>query len=1206
MKKLVSLTLWIISIYIAIVLFLSLALTQNSFYSFLAKTYTETNPSFELVQVNWHPSNPSVVLKDLKLESKEQNISLDQASVEFSLVNLIKGNFISRLLISELTINTQNNKNQSIDIPGLFNFLKDINELSIKDLKINSYSGAKNISADLNSFLRNGGLNLNLIVNDGKGAALEIGVFPNSESNRAIFNGYINANGFSIDKNLLSTICKICNSNAELRTSATFSFINNKPLSIQGNLDLTLDKDILGFNSLSSSFKLKDSNQVSIQISSFLGKGSRLKVPDLFLYLSPEEEKILIPEINLSQDKLFKHILANLFNNLSIDLTGKLRNSIIEFRENRETFSTSLIDLGIGSNAFSLDGLAGRLILNEERGTFIIHSPSMNISSDVYLDRELNFNDFKSILNFNLSAEDLEILPSEFSVLLENRKLEGLVSLPPIPSSGRGNLNLRVRSDLIDDRLALTLFPNTPYLSTTKSAVENLINCGSFEDVSLILRVPVDGIYKNNSGSFGMEALGKNVCLEFNGHQIKKVNSRFQLNNFELIGKFTDADLYKSSVAVDYRIYKNISGSMLDIKGESDGPFISLINLFRGKNFSEENIQGTHKTKFEYITPLKKDIKILDKDSSLEVRSKIDKASLSRDDMGLSLSNIFSSFNYDSASGFSEGFISLKLNSIPVVLELDPNLSGKDYTIFSFNNALPFTNFLPKHLKNRITGSSLSSLELGVPSLLKGRIVKDTFVRFSSEMIGTEINLPAPLYKDINQKIDLKLEFFPSFNSEYSRLKFRYGDLFRGKLNLRDKGVEGFVIAGKKKQSISIERERLSLIGNISKLDLSLLSLFDTSGESQKLTIDIKQLKVDEILFANFVFPETFLSSQTSDNYLELEIKNKNLSGKVFFPRLENLEPLIDLETVNLNFSGTSNSSFLDIYNNLNQAVRFRTKSLILNSVDYGNWSFNLKPSKSSLMLDDIEGSYGKWGLTHNQKGISRLLINKKALGWSSNLESKIFSGSPEKGFLQFGIQPNFEMDTIFAEANLSWSSLPWNFQYDNFNGDIYLEIEGLLIKNQKDLQRQNNILRLINIFNITDSFEKVTNLDFRKLYKSGFSADSVKGSLNISPNLISLESPLIFRSGSSEFKWQGKINRNQDGDLGNLNLEVVMTLPLREYLPAYAFLLGGPVTAGVVYIAGKAFEKNLDQLSSGSWSIKGTLDDPKTNFNGWFEGTRD
>ena len=134
----------------------------------------------------------------------------------------------------------------------------------------------------------------------------------------------------------------------------------------------------------------------------------------------------------------------------------------------------------------------------------------------------------------------------------------------------------------------------------------------------------------------------------------------------------------------------------MGIKGESDGPFTSLINLFGEKSFSERNIEGTHKTNFEFVTPVKKDINILDEDAFLEVRSKIDRASLYVEDMGLSLGNIFSSFDYDSNTGFSEGFISLKINSTPVIFELDTNLSGKDYTIFSSNNALPFTNFLPK------------------------------------------------------------------------------------------------------------------------------------------------------------------------------------------------------------------------------------------------------------------------------------------------------------------------------------------------------------------------------------------------------------------------------------------------------------------------------------------------------------------------------
>ena len=47
---------------------------------------------------------------------------------------------------------------------------------------------------------------------------------------------------------------------------------------------------------------------------------------------------------------------------------------------------------------------------------------------------------------------------------------------------------------------------------------------------------------------------------------------------------------------------------------------------------------------------------------------------------------------------------------------------------------------------------------------------------------------------------------------------------------------------------------------------------------------------------------------------------------------------------------------------------------------------------------------------------------------------------------------------------------------------------------------------------------------------------------------------------------------------------------------------MGGPITAGIVYIAGKAFERNLDKLSSGKWTIKGYISVPKAEFDGWFE----
>ena len=68
------------------------------------------------------------------------------------------------------------------------------------------------------------------------------------------------------------------------------------------------------------------------------------------------------------------------------------------------------------------------------------------------------------------------------------------------------------------------------------------------------------------------------------------------------------------------------------------------------------------------------------------------------------------------------------------------------------------------------------------------------------------------------------------------------------------------------------------------------------------------------------------------------------------------------------------------------------------------------------------------------------------------------------------------------------------------------------------------------------------------------------------------------------------------------LDFEVIMTLPIKEYLPAYALILGGPVTAGLVYIAGKAFEKPLNKLSSGKWRVSGDINKLKTEFIEWFD----
>ena len=50
-----------------------------------------------------------------------------------------------------------------------------------------------------------------------------------------------------------------------------------------------------------------------------------------------------------------------------------------------------------------------------------------------------------------------------------------------------------------------------------------------------------------------------------------------------------------------------------------------------------------------------------------------------------------------------------------------------------------------------------------------------------------------------------------------------------------------------------------------------------------------------------------------------------------------------------------------------------------------------------------------------------------------------------------------------------------------NVSGEISTNFTGLIIRNSEELETPNNLLRLVNIFNITYSFEKLTNLDSQK-----------------------------------------------------------------------------------------------------------------------------
>ena len=69
-----------------------------------------------------------------------------------------------------------------------------------------------------------------------------------------------------------------------------------------------------------------------------------------------------------------------------------------------------------------------------------------------------------------------------------------------------------------------------------------------------------------------------------------------------------------------------------------------------------------------------------------------------------------------------------------------------------------------------------------------------------SNLEGISIDLPEPLTKSKDSKVSFRLTFGSTIN-EPPLLRFKYGDLFRGKFKFKNNITEGFIIAGKEKQS---------------------------------------------------------------------------------------------------------------------------------------------------------------------------------------------------------------------------------------------------------------------------------------------------------------------------------------------------------------------------------------------------------------------
>jgi uncharacterized protein YhdP len=184
------------------------------------------------------------------------------------------------------------------------------------------------------------------------------------------------------------------------------------------------------------------------------------------------------------------------------------------------------------------------------------------------------------------------------------------------------------------------------------------------------------------------------------------------------------------------------------------------------------------------------------------------------------------------------------------------------------------------------------------------------------------------------------------------------------------------------------------------------------------------------------------------------------------------------------------------------------------------------------------------------------------------------------------------------ARVDLFWPGSPDAVSLGTLSGTTAVRLDdGVILEKNESAQ----LFRIFNILN-SDTLWRRLQLDFSDLYEAGVSFDALSGEASLSNGVLTWAPELQIIGPSGAFKMSGSTDLGQE----SLNMQLVMVLPLTKNLPLAAILMGasGPV-GGALFVLDKILGEPLSKLTSATYSVKGSWDDPQVKLQSVFD-TRD
>ena len=599
------------------------------------------------------------------------------------------------------------------------------------------------------------------------------------------------------------------------------------------------------------------------------------------------------------------------------------------------------------------------------------------------------------------------------------------------------------------------------------------------------------------------------------------------------------------------------------------------------------------------------------------IEARMQGAEFALPDLDLTFNKVASTLNYHTQKGLSAKQITGQLwgRQLTGQLKTISDDKGK-YLQLDFDGSVAVGDlnaWLKRPLFEYMNGKSQVSGELKLPFDHPEQGIE---LSAKTDLVGIELNYPAPFNKAASEPTSLNVHFLRPQNAETGILTLASSQGVQSQLMLQGEHLLGLdvgfgesaaVMPGSMRlhgqlRDIEIEPWSEFVIGYLASLDKKAETAKQGTAGSSDSFEPVKFSMGLEVTNANLKGLQLehlgLWGKELDDSwYFDIETPQAVANFRKYFeekPSQLHIEYLHLPEFSEEGEQRKHQSMLADTALEHLEAIDVKIDELAVGGQGWGHIAFDYRPQARGLVAKRIRG---------NLRGLKTLdgtlaIYKRDTNDWESSFSGKV--NTADIG----AVMQNFDQPRMLTtqesqfDVSLNWPGYPDQIDLQALSGTLDLTlVNGRFIAGSSG--GDSGLLKLISLLNF-DTLVRRLKLDFSDLHPEGLSFDQVTGRLYFDKQMVHLneDTPLQVDTTSADLQMIGDIDLAKQ----TVDSQVIATLPLAGNLAVAAALTAGLPAAVGVYVVGKLFKEQVNDLASVRYTMKGTWDDPKLEVDKVFE----